>query len=171
MVFAGMFSSSLTSLSYFASSQLSGVLRASARPPQFSSTTPNFRHLSTVTFHSSFRRAPLFTSNHLRTPTVVFPSSFHARRLISLSSIFSRFKPLQTPSPLVVAHITRLEAEANIHPHDISKQLALFQALADTKLKSSYDLILSRWERTCEFVRLPQPLFLFTLLLTKPVVG
>lgn len=54
----------------------------------------------------------------------------------------------------MVAHITRLEAEANVHPHDVVKQLALFQALADTKLKSSYDLVISRWERMCEFVRL-----------------
>lgn len=61
---------------------------------------------------------------------------------------------MQSPSPLVVAHITRLEAEANVHPHDVVKQLALFQALADTKLKSSYDLVISRWERMCEFVRL-----------------
>lgn len=39
-----------------------------------------------------------------------------------------------------------------MHPHDVSKQLALFQALLDTKLKSSYDLVISRWERMCEFV-------------------
>ncbi|KAG5641287.1 hypothetical protein DXG03_005578, partial [Asterophora parasitica] len=71
-----------------------------------------------------------------------------------LGSIFSRSQPLQTPSPLVVAHITRLEAEANVNPHDVSKQLALFQALVDTKLKSSYDLIISRWERMCEFIYL-----------------
>jgi ATP-dependent metalloprotease len=116
-------------------------------------------------------RNPLCTLNPQRTPTFVFPSSFHPSRPLSLSSIFSRSKPLQTPSPLVVAHITRLEAEANVHPHDVSKQLALFQALADTKLKSSYDLIISRWERTCEFVRLAQPLSLSTLPLTKAIVG
>ncbi|KJA27218.1 hypothetical protein HYPSUDRAFT_63481 [Hypholoma sublateritium FD-334 SS-4] len=68
-----------------------------------------------------------------------------------LGSIFSRPKSDPTPTPHVVALITRLEAEANVHPHDVSKQLALFQALLDTKLQSSYDLIINRWERMCEF--------------------
>ncbi|KAF8894613.1 ATP-dependent peptidase [Infundibulicybe gibba] len=72
-------------------------------------------------------------------------------RFLSLGSIFSRPKPAPAPTPLVVAHITRLEAEANVHPHDVSKQLALFQALLDTKLKSSLDLVITRWERMCEF--------------------
>jgi hypothetical protein len=147
------------------STQLSGALRVSARLPQFSSCTPStIRRL-----HYGLHRNPFCTLNPQRTPTFVFP--FHPRRPLSLSSIFSRSKPLQTPSPLVVAHITRLEAEANVHPHDVPKQLALFQALADTKLKSSYDLIISRWERTCEFVRLAQPLSLSTLPLTKAIVG
>jgi ATP-dependent metalloprotease len=74
-------------------------------------------------------------------------------RFLSLASIFSRPKPTAAPTPLVVAHITRLEAEANVHPHDVSKQLLLFEALSNTKLKSSYDLIITRWERMCEFVR------------------
>lgn len=74
-------------------------------------------------------------------------------RALSLASIFSRSKPTPSPTPLVVAHITRLEAEANVHPHDVEKQLALFRALLDTKLKTSYDLIVNRWERMCEFVR------------------
>ncbi|KIK08631.1 hypothetical protein K443DRAFT_672154 [Laccaria amethystina LaAM-08-1] len=72
-------------------------------------------------------------------------------RFLSLASIFSRPKPTAAPTPLVVAHITRLEAEANVHPHDVSKQLLLFEALSNTKLKSSYDLIITRWERMCEF--------------------
>ncbi|TFK76445.1 ATP-dependent peptidase [Pluteus cervinus] len=75
----------------------------------------------------------------------------HGCRHLSLGSIFNRQKPSPTPSPLVVAHITRLEAEANVHPHDVSKQLALLQALVETKLKSSYDLVINRWERMCEF--------------------
>lgn len=132
------------SYSHFVSSQIPGALRVSPRPPLFSSTillrTPSIRR-----FHHNLH------TNPQRIPNLVFPSP--TRRLLSVSSLFTRSKPLQTPSPLVVAHITRLEAEANVHPHDVSKQLALFQALADTKLKSSYDLIITRWERTCEFVR------------------
>jgi len=71
--------------------------------------------------------------------------------MISLGSIFST-KPEATPTPHVVALITRLEAEANVHPHDVSKQLALFEALLDTKLKSSHELVITRWEKMCEFV-------------------
>ena len=72
--------------------------------------------------------------------------------MLSLGSIFSRFKPATAPTPLVVAHITRLEAEANVHPHDMAKQLAFFEALLATKLKTSYELIITRWEKMCEFV-------------------
>ena len=75
-----------------------------------------------------------------------------SRRMISLGSIFSS-KPEGTPTPHVVALITRLEAEANVHPHDLAKQLALYEALLDTKMKSSYELLITRWEKMCEFVR------------------
>jgi len=50
-----------------------------------------------------------------------------------LGSIFSRSIPEPTPTPQVVALITRLESEDNVHPHDVSKQLARFDALVDTK--------------------------------------
>jgi ATP-dependent metalloprotease len=73
-------------------------------------------------------------------------------RMLSLGSIFSRTRPVAAPTPLVVAHISRLEAEANVHPHDMAKQLALFEALMETNLKSSYELIITRWEKMCEFV-------------------
>ncbi|KAG7452520.1 ATP-dependent peptidase [Guyanagaster necrorhizus] len=72
-------------------------------------------------------------------------------RNVSLGSIFNRFKGSPAPSPTVVAHVTKLEAEANVYPHDVGKQLALFDALLETKLRSSYELILNRWERMCEF--------------------
>jgi ATP-dependent metalloprotease len=74
-----------------------------------------------------------------------------SRRTISLGSIFSS-KPEGTPTPHTVALITRLEAEANVHPHDLSKQLALYEALLDTKMESSYELVINRWEKMCEFV-------------------
>ncbi len=74
-------------------------------------------------------------------------------RSLSLGSIFNGFKVTPAPSPTVVAHITRLEAEANVYPHDVSKQLALYNALIETNLKASYDLVINRWERMCEFVR------------------
>jgi ATP-dependent metalloprotease len=72
--------------------------------------------------------------------------------MLSLGSIFSRSKPVAAPDPHVVAHITRLEAEANVHPHNVAKQLTLFEALLATNLKSSYELVITRWEKMCEFV-------------------
>ncbi len=87
----------------------------------------------------------------LPTPTI---NLIAQSRNLTLGSIFNRFKGSPAPSPTVVAHVTKLEAEANVYPHDVVKQLALFDALLETKLKSSYELIINRWERMCEFVRL-----------------
>jgi hypothetical protein len=53
-----------------------------------------------------------------------------------------------------------MEADANAHPYDVEKQLALFQALSETNIQPGYELIINRWERMTEFVRL---LFLDTL--------
>jgi ATP-dependent metalloprotease len=75
-------------------------------------------------------------------------------RPFSLASLFGRPNPKSIPSPQVVALITRLEADANVSPHDVDKQLALFRALVDTRMPSSYELVVTRWDRMCEFVRL-----------------
>ncbi|KAF8844968.1 ATP-dependent metallopeptidase Hfl [Paxillus ammoniavirescens] len=50
-----------------------------------------------------------------------------------------------------VAEIARLEAEVNADPNDLSKHIALFKAMVGTKTKAGYDLVMSRWERMCEF--------------------
>lgn len=89
-----------------------------------------------------------------RRPPVRLPS-VHSTRPFSLASLFVRPNPKSIPSPQVVALITRLEAEANVSPHDVDKQLALFRALVDTRMPSSYELVVARWDRMCEFVRLP----------------
>ncbi|EKM82685.1 hypothetical protein AGABI1DRAFT_104584 [Agaricus bisporus var. burnettii JB137-S8] len=129
-----------------------GLLRSSLRPATPGLIRPAvFRapacQLSTFQpFRHSHHSPHLFLSQ-LSPRLFVPPNS----RTLSLGSIFSRNKPTPSPSPLVVAHITRLEAEANVHPHDVEKQLTLFNALLDTKLKTSYDLIITRWERMCEF--------------------
>ncbi|KAJ4495533.1 ATP-dependent peptidase [Lentinula lateritia] len=126
--------------------QLCSSVRASARPSIALkiTSTPVFswRTLST----SSLLQTQLRTIRPLpsRTPLTLFTV-----RNISLGSLFSR--KATVPSPTVVANITRLEAEANVYPHDVSKQMALFDALLDTKLKASYELIISRWEKMCEF--------------------
>lgn len=102
------------------------------------------------------RSAPFLCSRRLLTA----PSVVHrvhpvlplcSRRTFSLLSILSH-RPFQFPSPWVYSHIRRLEEEVNLNPHDVSKQLAFFQALADTKLPLAYQLIITRWERMCEFV-------------------
>ena len=129
---------------------MSGVLRASAArasPPRL------FLASSTRFFSNLFpqvHRIPGSLVFQGRNPRFLYqPCSL---RMLSLGSIFSRTRPVAAPTPLVVAHITRLEAEANVHPHDMAKQLALFEALLATNLKSSQELIITRWEKMCEFV-------------------
>lgn len=87
--------------------------------------------------------------------------SLQSARPFSLASLFGRPNPKSIPSPQVVALITRLEADANVSPHDVDKQLALFRALVDTRMPSSYELVVTRWDRMCEFVRRLVFLFYF----------
>jgi hypothetical protein len=125
------------------------VLRASfarANPPRL------FLAASTRFFSNLFpqvHRIPgpvVFQGRHTRFLNLYQPCS---HRIHFLSSIFSRFRPVATPTPHVVAHITQLEAEAGVHPHDVAKQLALFEALMAT---NSYELVITRWEKMCQFV-------------------
>lgn len=129
--------------------------------PRAANTLTLKSHLNFHTFSSSIRcHSPTILQNtiaHSRlSPIYRFPTlQLCSRRHLSLgnlSSIFNRAEPAQTPPPSVVADVVRIEAEANAAPHDVSKQLALFEALAATKVKAGYDLILTRWERMCEFV-------------------
>ena len=73
----------------------------------------------------------------------------HSRSL-SIASLFRR--PSALPPPSVVANVSKLEAEADAHPEDVEKQVALFEALVNTKVKPGLNTIVARWERTCEFV-------------------
>ncbi|OBZ75445.1 ATP-dependent zinc metalloprotease FTSH 5, mitochondrial [Grifola frondosa] len=101
-----------------------------------------YRSLSTTTLSLLRFPVPLH-----RTPILVYSRS------LSLGSIFSPRKPFATatPPPAVVANIATLEADANVHPNDAQKQLALFEALVNTKVKPGYDVVIARWERMCEF--------------------
>lgn len=45
-----------------------------------------------------------------------------------------------------------MEAEANANPHDVQKQIILFEGLVGTGVKPGYDVVIARWERMCEFV-------------------
>ena len=121
-------------------------------------TVPSPARYSLRTLHtSSFGRgsSPFSALSHnlrLSFPNRPLPFILIPTRTISLGSIFSS-KPSPTPSPHAVAHVARMEADANTHPYDVEKQLALFQALSETNIQPGYELIINRWERMTEFVR------------------
>ncbi|KAJ3514840.1 hypothetical protein NLJ89_g2128 [Agrocybe chaxingu] len=129
---------------------LSGVSRISAArglAPKLSPSLVNYARLYSLATSRSLRTSPnagIFTGR----PYLIPPKPC-SQRMLNLGSIFRSTQG--TPSPHVVALITRLEAEANVHPHDLSKQLTLYEALVETKLKSSYELVITRWERMCDY--------------------
>ena len=130
--------------------QLLGALRV---PTRAAPRGPHSFHSFRSAAPSTLLRGP---SSALRTtcfPRLSIVAQLQQRRGLSLGTLFTRAKPTPTPSPAIVANIARIEAEANNAPHDVNKQLALFQALVDTKAKPGYDLLVTRWERMCEFVR------------------
>ncbi|KAI0374854.1 ATP-dependent metallopeptidase Hfl [Pilatotrama ljubarskyi] len=101
---------------------------------------PAFRSLSSFPRTASLPRIGL--------PSQRPPVTVHSR-VLSLASLFRKPNPL--PSPAVVANISKLEAEADAHPNDVEKQIALFEALVATKAKPGLDTVVARWERLCEF--------------------
>lgn len=135
--------------------QFKGALRVTARAAN--TLTPKSLYL-----HHSFSTVPRICPSLIRSSLSSHPSyrpntspilsqTCH-RRNLSLGTFLTRAKPAQTPSPAIVANIARIEADANAAPHDVAKQIALFEALVDTKNKAGYDLLVTRWERMCEFV-------------------
>ena len=95
---------------------------------------------------------PSYHLQHRHFSPTIFTMPTSSRHL-SLANLLTRQKPVQTPSPAVVANIALIEADANASPHNPQKQIALFEALVQTKNKAGYDLVVTRWERMCEFVR------------------
>ncbi|KAI0062390.1 ATP-dependent peptidase [Artomyces pyxidatus] len=124
-----------------------GVLRHPPRThPNFALSSWSRSFANTSAASRSFPRPSL-----LARPPVVLAHPSCRIRPFSLSSLFSPAKTSPTPSPFAVANIARIEAEANAHPTNVAKQLALFQALTNTKIAAGYDLIIARWERMTEF--------------------
>jgi ATP-dependent metalloprotease len=145
-----------------------GFLRAAARgvtpkhPPGVSSSSGTlpfpFRSFSS-------QRIPPNTSGITRIHCASIPSPVLTRlksspwschpqqRHLSLSSLnpFAS-KRSATPQPFQVSIISKAEADADASPHDVAKQLELFEVLAALKLKAAYETIIARWERMCEFV-------------------
>lgn len=126
-----------------------GLLRTPLRAQRtaFHTCIP-IRHLSTSSSHLTLLRTvqQLRDSNQHRLVT-------HSSRAFSLLSIFAPRKPSPVPPPQVVANIATVEAAADANPSDVEKQVALFEALLATNVKPGYDVLISRWERMCEFVR------------------
>ena len=98
---------------------------------------------SSPSTHPAFRASVL--SHRLPLAPVVTHS-----RPFSLASLFRR--PNALPPPSVVANISKLETDADAHPGDVEKQVALFEALVNTKVKPGLSTVVARWERTSEFV-------------------
>ncbi|TBU50742.1 ATP-dependent metallopeptidase Hfl [Dichomitus squalens] len=129
---------------------MSIFLRLGACRPQVSAirtprhSLPPFRSLSSLPSHPSSISAVLLSQRRLPPAPVLVQS-----RLLSLASLFR--KPSGVPPPAVVASVSKLEAEADAHPEDVEKQVALFEALVNTKVKPGLNTVVARWERTCEF--------------------
>ncbi|KAL4074440.1 peptidase family M41-domain-containing protein [Scleroderma yunnanense] len=129
--------------------QFSGALRTQRRT--LTTSIPLVHPLRS--FSTLRRTAPTFPLSQTR--SALIPQSRQGipwsqpciRRSLSL---FPWSKPTPTPTPDTVAQIARLEAEANTDPNNVQVHEELFRALAATKTKAGYDLIMSRWERLCE---------------------
>ncbi|KAJ7155969.1 ATP-dependent peptidase [Mycena crocata] len=87
------------------------------------------------------------TSSRGTLPLLLLPPPIYCRRLTRSSAP----KSFAAPSPHLVVEISKLEAEADVNRHDVPKQITLFQALVSTKFKQSYEVVISRWEKMCEF--------------------
>ena len=123
-----------------------GVCRTQIPPIRPSRhSLPPFRSLSSLPSCNPPLRAFVLVHRLPVTPPVP-PQS----RPFSLASLFRR--PTAVPPPAVVASVSKLEAEADAHPEDVDKQVALFDALVSTKVKPGLNTVVARWERTCEFV-------------------
>lgn len=133
-----------------------GILRAQGRsvvslPPKSFIQFRSFSNYQPIQPYSRFTlasKASLLITRHRIQPLNAQPC---LRRSLSL---FPWSKPSSTPAPAVVAKVAHLEAEANANPNDIAKQLALYQALVDTQVKAGYEVVITRWERMCEFVNM-----------------
>ncbi|KAG2063818.1 ATP-dependent metallopeptidase Hfl [Suillus decipiens] len=132
---------------------LPGILRAQGRsvvslPPRSCIQFRSFSNSRPIQPYSRFtlasKASPLITQHRIQ-PLTAQPC---LRRALSL---FPWSKALSTPAPAVVAKVARLEAEANANPDDVAKQLALYQVLVDTQVKAGYEVVITRWERMCEF--------------------
>ncbi|KAG1891005.1 P-loop containing nucleoside triphosphate hydrolase protein [Suillus subluteus] len=132
---------------------LPGILRAQGRsvvslPPKSCIQFRSFSNSRPIQPYSRFtlasKASPLITQHRIQ-PLTAQPC---LRRALSL---FPWSKASSTPAPAVVAKVARLEAEANANPDDVAKQLALYQVLVDTQVKAGYEVVITRWERMCEF--------------------
>ena len=78
----------------------------------------------------------------------VKPLDFGARHASELSSV---------PPVHSVRQITQAEAEADSDPNNVDAQVKLFRMLLESTRPAGRNVIISRWERMCEFVSTHTP--------------
>ncbi|EJD05932.1 ATP-dependent metallopeptidase Hfl [Fomitiporia mediterranea MF3/22] len=98
-----------------------------------------FLHLAAVTP----RRSPCLNSSRLL--QLISSSRTYPIRFASTSSSAS------FPTVHSVAAVTKAEVEADANPNDVAAQERLFRLLIESERPAGWNVLLSRWERMCEF--------------------
>lgn len=97
----------------------------------------------------SLPRPPLHPIGLLSTSVPHASCSFRIQQLGLRHLSLNVFNRQPTPSPVALVRMTRLEADANANPTDISKQIALWAELI--QYSAGQKRVLSRYERILEF--------------------
>ena len=120
-------------------------LRSAASPKTFLSGTS-----CPSPFRSFIRHASLLAAAH----PVTAKQPLKVLQLVSLSNPgFRRASQLATLPPLhSVRQITQAEAEADADPSNVDAQVKLFRLLLESSRPAGRNVVVSRWERMCEFV-------------------
>ncbi|KAL5490402.1 YME1 [Sanghuangporus weigelae] len=77
-------------------------------------------------------------------PLVCYPRTFHIRYASTSSSG-------QFPSVHSIATVSKAEADADADPDNVDTQVRLFRLLIESERSAGWRVLLSRWERMCEF--------------------
>lgn len=117
----------------------------SAYTRPFLVTTRCFSSRSLLIAAASGRSSTFVVSRIL--PLVSSPKTFHIRH--ASTSLSGRF-----PSVHSIAAVTKAEAEADADPDNVDAQVRLFRLLIESERTAGWRVLMSRWERMCEFVSL-----------------
>ena len=87
---------------------------------------------------SSLKYSRILTLAHV-------PRTFHIRH----ASLWSN---RSFPSVHSIAEVTKAEAEADSDPNNLDAQVRLFRLLVESARPAGWKVLMTRWERMCEFV-------------------